>query len=290
MIVLPAVRRTRSGSRSRRRSRARRARPTASPSADAPLDLRARPEGRHRQDAHRDQPRGRARRARQDGRARRPRPPVRRRRPLRSASRRTGRSTTSCAPAARSTRRSSTASWSTHSSGVRCCSRRAARPGARRHGRVPARGLRRPAPDVRLRRSSTRRPGFTPEVIATIDVATDVCMVGMLDALSLKNTKLGLETLELMGYRADQRQARAQPRRLAASASPTTTSWRSSGREPDVLVPSDRDIPRSVNEGAPIVLAKPQSEAAEAFRQLAGARRGRARRRREASAAGRLCA
>ena len=25
-------------------------------------------------------------------------------------------------------------------------------------------------------------------------------MVGMLDSLSLKNTKLGLETLELMGY------------------------------------------------------------------------------------------
>ena len=34
-------------------------------------------------------------------------------------------------------------------------------------------------------------PGFTPEVIATIDNATTSCMVGMLDALSLKNTKLG---------------------------------------------------------------------------------------------------
>ena len=42
------------------------------------------------------------------------------------------------------------------------------------------------------------------------------------------------------------------------------------GRQPDVLVPSDRDIPRAVNEGNPIVLAKPQSEAAEAFRKLAG--------------------
>src|SRR6476469_9615393 len=43
-------------------------------------------------------------------------------------------------------------------------------------------------------------PGFTPEVIATIDVSSEICMVGMLDSLSLKNTKLGLETLELMGY------------------------------------------------------------------------------------------
>ncbi|MGH3021333.1 MAG: AAA family ATPase, partial [Gaiellaceae bacterium] len=43
-------------------------------------------------------------------------------------------------------------------------------------------------------------PGFTPEVIASIDSSSHVCMVGMLDSLSLKNTKLGFETLELMGY------------------------------------------------------------------------------------------
>jgi len=35
-------------------------------------------------------------------------------------------------------------------------------------------------------------------------------------------------------------------------------------------VPSDRDIPRSINEGAPIVLTKDKSEAARAFRSLAG--------------------
>jgi pilus assembly protein CpaE len=42
------------------------------------------------------------------------------------------------------------------------------------------------------------------------------------------------------------------------------------GRTPDVFVPSDRDIPRSINEGSPIVLAKDKSEAARAFRSLAG--------------------
>ena len=77
-------------------------------------------------------------------------------------------------------------------------------------------------------------------------------MVGMLDSLSLKNTKLGLETLELMGYdrerirlvlnRADSRVGH-HPRRRRAIV----------GREPDVLVPSDRDIPRAVNEGEPLV-------------------------------------
>jgi MinD-like ATPase involved in chromosome partitioning or flagellar assembly len=36
-----------------------------------------------------------------------------------------------------------------------------------------------------------------------------------------------------------------------------------------VLIPSDREIPRTVNEGIPIVLARPQSEPAEAFGHLA---------------------
>ncbi len=76
----------------------------------APLDLRARAERRHREDAHVDQPRGRARRVREDRRPRRPRPPVRRRRPHHGADARRRRSSTSCARAARSTRRSSTGS------------------------------------------------------------------------------------------------------------------------------------------------------------------------------------
>ena len=90
----------------------------------------------------------------------------------------------------------------------------------------------------------------------------------MLDALSLKNTKLGLETLELMGVPQDRIKLvlnRAKTR-VGISDEDVTAIM---GREPDVLVPSDRDIPRSVNEGTPIVMSKPQSDAAVAFRQLA---------------------
>jgi pilus assembly protein CpaE len=111
-------------------------------------------------------------------------------------------------------------------------------------------------------------PGFTPEVIATIDSASTICMVGMLDALSLKNTKLGLETLELMGFPRDRIKLvlnRAHTR-VGISEEDVAAIL---DRTPDVLVPSDRDIPRSVNEGTPIVMSKPQSEASEAFRQLA---------------------
>jgi pilus assembly protein CpaE len=111
-------------------------------------------------------------------------------------------------------------------------------------------------------------PGFTPEVIATIDVSTSACMIGMLDSLSLKNTKLGIETLDLMGYppenialilnRADSRVGITHEDVSAII-----------GRPPDVLVPSDREIPRSVNEGTPIVASRERSDAAKAFQKLA---------------------
>jgi pilus assembly protein CpaE len=118
-------------------------------------------------------------------------------------------------------------------------------------------------------------PGFTPEVIASIDSSSHICMVGMLDALSLKNTKLGLETLELMGYDRERTRLvlnRADTR-VGISEEDVVTIV---GRAPDIMVPSDRDIPRSVNEGRPIVLAKNRSEAAKAFRSLAGLYDGRA--------------
>jgi pilus assembly protein CpaE len=90
----------------------------------------------------------------------------------------------------------------------------------------------------------------------------------MLDSLSLKNTKLGIETLDLMGYptenvalvlnRADSRVGITHEDVAAII-----------GRAPDILVPSDREIPRSVNEGTPVVASRERSDAAKAFRELA---------------------
>jgi pilus assembly protein CpaE len=116
-------------------------------------------------------------------------------------------------------------------------------------------------------------PGFTAEVIASIDSSSDVCVVGTLDSLSLKNTKLGLETLELMGYRPER--IRLVLNRAGTRVGITAEDVASiMGRAPDIFVPSDRDIPRSVNEGDPIVVSKERSEAARAFRQLADSYRG----------------
>ena len=111
-------------------------------------------------------------------------------------------------------------------------------------------------------------PGFTAEVIATIDASTDLVMVGTLDSLSLKNTKLGLETLNLMDY--DPRKIRLvlnrADTRVGISHHDVVTVL---GSEPEIFIPSDREIPRSVNEGIPITLSRPQSFAAASFHELA---------------------
>ena len=111
-------------------------------------------------------------------------------------------------------------------------------------------------------------PAFTPEVIAAVDSSTDICVVGMLDALSLKDTKIGLETLSQMGY--DPKDTRLVLNRadtsVGISNDDVTTLL---GRQPDVRIPSDRAIPRAITEGRTIVEADPTSGAAQAFTALA---------------------
>jgi pilus assembly protein CpaE len=111
-------------------------------------------------------------------------------------------------------------------------------------------------------------PAFTPEVISAVDASSEVCMVAMLDALSLKNTKLGFETLELMGY--DETNIRFLLNRADSEVGISLDDVQAIvGCVPDVLVPSDRAITRSVNDGTPIALKSPGSEAGKAYHSLA---------------------
>ena len=107
-------------------------------------------------------------------------------------------------------------------------------------------------------------PSFSPEVIATIDVASHLCVVGMLDALSLKDSKLGLETLELMGH---------EPNKIKLVLNRSTAKVGISreeaeailGRTPNVFVPEDKDISRTLTEGRPVVISSERSPVARAF-------------------------
>jgi pilus assembly protein CpaE len=110
-------------------------------------------------------------------------------------------------------------------------------------------------------------PNFAPEVISVVDASTDVCVVAMRDTLSLKNTKLGLETLERMEY--DRRRVKILLNRANTNVGIEREDVLAIlGRDVDILVPSHREITRSVNQGSPIALQRGH-EAAKAYRSLA---------------------
>ncbi len=111
-------------------------------------------------------------------------------------------------------------------------------------------------------------PAFSPEVITAIDVASDLCMVGMLDALSLKDTKIGFETLQQMGYRTED-VVLVLNRADSNIGISMADVLRLLGKTPDVMVPSDRAIPRALTSGLTIMEADARSGAARAFVELA---------------------
>ena len=111
-------------------------------------------------------------------------------------------------------------------------------------------------------------PAFTAEVITAVDASSHLCMVGMLDALSLKDTKIGLETLAEMGY--DPRAITLVLNRADSNVGITQLDVEQLlGRAPDVLVGSDRAIPRALTNGQPITVADPKSKAARSYAVLA---------------------
>jgi pilus assembly protein CpaE len=112
-------------------------------------------------------------------------------------------------------------------------------------------------------------PSFTPEVIAAVDSSTALCVVAMLDSLSLKNTKLGFETLQLMEY-DDSKVQLVLNRADSDVGIPSDAVGTIIGRTPSISVPSDRNVALSVNRGEPIALAGRDSETARAFHALAG--------------------
>ena len=110
-------------------------------------------------------------------------------------------------------------------------------------------------------------PSFAPEVISAVDSSNDVLVVAMRDTLALKNTKLGLETLERMDY--DRRRVKILLNRANTNVGIEREDVLAIlGRDVDILIPSHRDITRSINQGEPIALQR-GTEAAKAFRGLA---------------------
>ncbi len=110
-------------------------------------------------------------------------------------------------------------------------------------------------------------PAFTATTIAVIDRAQHAVMVGALDLPGMKNLKVGLETMDLMGFPRDRVTVA-----LNRADSKVGLDWSDVreilDRPPDITIPSDRALPRSINTTRPLVVTEPKSAPAKSLRQL----------------------
>jgi pilus assembly protein CpaE len=109
---------------------------------------------------------------------------------------------------------------------------------------------------------------FTEQVLAAIDLANEIILVGSLDVPAVKNLKLALQTLEALHVRRDRV-------RVVLARSDSSVGLRvgeverSLGTNVDVEIPSSRDVPLSINQGTPLILSKKRSSVVSAIGRLA---------------------
>jgi pilus assembly protein CpaE len=110
-------------------------------------------------------------------------------------------------------------------------------------------------------------PVFTDQMLAALDVADEIVVVGAMDVPTIKNLKLAINTLVRLG----------QPReklRIVVNRSDSkvglniTEVERSLDAEIDVQIPSSRDVPLSINQGIPLAVLKPRSPVTTSLRDL----------------------
>ena len=109
---------------------------------------------------------------------------------------------------------------------------------------------------------------FNDLVLSLIEESDDVLMVGALDIPSIKNVKLGLQTLRLLNVPAGKlhfvlNRANSKVRLDVAEVE------RALQLKADGFIPSDVMVPRTVNRGVPAVIDAPKSEVAKSFERLA---------------------
>src|SRR5262249_24661266 len=111
-------------------------------------------------------------------------------------------------------------------------------------------------------------PHFDDGVLAMLTEADEVLLVASMDIPSIKNLKVGIQTLDLMSIAGDK--LRLVLNRANAKVNLEIGDVeRALGVSAEFRVPSDISVPQAVNRGVPVVIDKPRSAAALALHSLA---------------------
>jgi pilus assembly protein CpaE len=109
---------------------------------------------------------------------------------------------------------------------------------------------------------------FTEHVLAALDESDECIFMTSLDVPSIKNTKLALQTLEMLGV-GKERIRLLLNRADAQVGLRVQEVERMLGARVATQIPSSREVPLSINQGTPLALADPRSGVTVALRELA---------------------
>jgi pilus assembly protein CpaE len=110
-------------------------------------------------------------------------------------------------------------------------------------------------------------PAFTEHVLAAFDVSDLLILIATLDIPAVKNLRLTLDTLDLLGNPKDSRVVvlNRSDAKVGLRAEDVVAAIK---QDIAIMVPSSVAVPASVNRGVPLVLDEPKHAVSIAFRDL----------------------
>jgi pilus assembly protein CpaE len=109
-------------------------------------------------------------------------------------------------------------------------------------------------------------PSFNDHVLAAMDLVDTVLVVSSLDVPSIKNLKLSVETLAQLGI--SRNRMKLVLNRADSKVGLTVREVEKSlGTTIDITIPSSREVPFAVNQGIPIVTARPKAPVSKALNE-----------------------
>ena len=111
-------------------------------------------------------------------------------------------------------------------------------------------------------------PSFTDHVLAAFDASEHFLLMATLDIPALKNLKLTLETLAMLGYPREKWSVALNRSDAKVGLTPQDVE-QTLGHPISVLVPSSRAVPTTINRGILIVLDQPNHPVSQAILRFA---------------------
>jgi pilus assembly protein CpaE len=112
-------------------------------------------------------------------------------------------------------------------------------------------------------------PLFDGPMLAALDRSDQLLLISTPDVPSMKNIRLALQTLELLGFPLDRVALVANRSGMAGGAS-TREIAETIGRKIRFVLPEDPAVPSSINSGVPTVTLDPKTRFSRSMKELVG--------------------